>query len=363
MTGGGPCRAHPSDPDVFFTKGPNDWTIRKWMLGKKPGYVDLNVMGGFPRGVPPDGMFAAMALALDRRHPEVMYVANAYDNVPLKFFRTTDGGATWENLTEGFPGVFMRGLEVSPVTGEVFIGTPNGSRVLPPPYADAAPAARAAMAADVWGQRYPRRRLLRGVGLHRSATCRHMAGVSALAVAPLGVRVSGAVDAGRGRLHPCDHDAVQRRAAQSPRPDAARSRLAGRAVRAFREILPALGGGAGRGKLHLDDLFRRGHAAAAARPGRGLPAGLSLRRLLRRDGQRRLLAGVGRGDAGPAQKTPWLLTTRFDNDDALAGDFVARLQAAVAAAAPPARGSWNFPRGFVLEGGKLYAPPFAVMPG
>ena len=55
------------------------------------------------------------------------------------------------------------------------------------------------------------------------------------------------------------------------------------------------------------------------------------------------------------QKTPWLLTTRFDNDDALAGDFVARLQAAVAAAAPPARGSWNFPRGFVLEGGKLYA--------
>ena len=152
MTGGGPCRAHPSDPGVFFTKGPNDWTIRKWMVGKKPGYVDLNVMGGFPRGVPPDGMFAAMALALDRRHPEVMYVANAWDNVPLKLMRTTDGGASWASI-EGFPGVFLRGLEVSPVTGDVFIGTPNGSRVLPPPYAEPE-AVRSLAAADVWGQRY-----------------------------------------------------------------------------------------------------------------------------------------------------------------------------------------------------------------
>lgn len=55
-----------------------------------------------------------------------------------------------------------------------------------------------------------------------------------------------------------------------------------------------------------------------------------------------------------AEKTPWLLTTRFDNDDALAGDFVARLQAGVARDEPQ-RGSWNFPQGFVLEGGKLYA--------
>ena len=143
MTGGGPCRAHPSDPDVFFTKGPNERTIRKWIFGGSPAYVDLNVMGGYPRGIAPDGMFSVMSLALDRRHPEVMYVTNAYDNVPLKFFRTTDGGESWENITEGFPGVFMRGLEVSPVTGEVFIGTPNGSRVLPPPYAPAAAPAAA----------------------------------------------------------------------------------------------------------------------------------------------------------------------------------------------------------------------------
>ena len=54
-------------------------------------------------------------------------------------------------------------------------------------------------------------------------------------------------------------------------------------------------------------------------------------------------------------RTPWILTTRFDNDDALAVDYVARLQAAVTRQEPPQRGSLNFPRGFVLEGGNIYA--------
>lgn len=149
MFGGGPCRAHPSDPDVFFTRGPNDWTIRKWVFGGKP--VDLNVMGGFPGGRPPDGKFTAMSLAIDRRHPDVMYVMNTWDGVPNKFFRTVDGGRSWENISEGFPGTFVRGLEVSPTTGDVFTGSANGSRVLPPPYRDAAARPEEA---SVWGQRF-----------------------------------------------------------------------------------------------------------------------------------------------------------------------------------------------------------------
>jgi hypothetical protein len=153
MTGGGPCRAHPSDPDVFFTRGPNDWTIRRWSPGGSPAWVDLNVMGGFPGGRPPDGKFVAMSLAIDRRHPEVMYVMNAWDGVPNKLFRTVDGGLSWENLSEGFPSTFVRGLEVCPTTGYLFTGSPNGSRVLPPPYRAAA-AARSVAAAGVWGQRY-----------------------------------------------------------------------------------------------------------------------------------------------------------------------------------------------------------------
>ena len=153
MTGGGPCRAHPSDPDVFFTKGPNETTIRRWSFGGgRQAFVDLNVMGGFPGGRAPDGMFSVMSLAIDRRFPDVMYVVSPYDNGPYKFFRSVDGGVTWENLTEGFPGTFLRGLEVSPVTGEVFTGSPNGSRVLPPPYAEAA--ALSGGARNVWGHRF-----------------------------------------------------------------------------------------------------------------------------------------------------------------------------------------------------------------
>jgi hypothetical protein len=52
---------------------------------------------------------------------------------------------------------------------------------------------------------------------------------------------------------------------------------------------------------------------------------------------------------------PWLLTTRLDNDDGLAVDFVARLHAAVRTAGAPERGSFNFTNGFIMEGPRLYA--------
>ena len=54
-----------------------------------------------------------------------------------------------------------------------------------------------------------------------------------------------------------------------------------------------------------------------------------------------------------AHPRPWLLTTRLDNDDGLASDFVARLHAAVATA-PAASGSFNFTQGFVMQGPRLY---------
>ena len=108
--------------------------------------------GRLPGRRPPDGMFIAMSLAIDRRHPDVMYVMNSWDGVPNKFFRTVDGGRSWENISEGFPGTFVRGLEVSPTTGDVFTGSANGSRVLPPPYRETS-AARST-APSVWGQRF-----------------------------------------------------------------------------------------------------------------------------------------------------------------------------------------------------------------
>ena len=55
-----------------------------------------------------------------------------------------------------------------------------------------------------------------------------------------------------------------------------------------------------------------------------------------------------------AEAAPWLLTTRLDNDDGLAVDFVARVQAAVAAA-PPRPGVFNLTEGYVFDGRRAYA--------
>lgn len=55
------------------------------------------------------------------------------------------------------------------------------------------------------------------------------------------------------------------------------------------------------------------------------------------------------------ERTPWLLTTRFDSDDALAVDYVARMQAAVERASPAAACSFNLTQGIVIEGGRVYA--------
>lgn len=52
--------------------------------------------------------------------------------------------------------------------------------------------------------------------------------------------------------------------------------------------------------------------------------------------------------------TPWIVTTRFDNDDALAADYVARLHAHLADHTPE-RGTLNFTNGLILEGRRVYA--------
>lgn len=53
------------------------------------------------------------------------------------------------------------------------------------------------------------------------------------------------------------------------------------------------------------------------------------------------------------ERPGWLLTTRLDNDDALAVDYCERLRAA--ATARPERRAFNFTNGFVLSGGRVYA--------
>jgi hypothetical protein len=56
-----------------------------------------------------------------------------------------------------------------------------------------------------------------------------------------------------------------------------------------------------------------------------------------------------------AERTPWLLTSRLDNDDGLARDHMERLHAALAGVAAPERMALNFTEGFVLGRRRLYA--------
>ncbi len=132
--------AHPFNRDILFTQGNPVSEIWQWDLSQgtattRPHTV-LNVFG--TDGTPPSigTPFHIKGLAIDYRHPEVMYAFTVYSGSNYRLFRTQDGGATaWENITELVPtGSSNSGLEVSPVTGDLIVSTGNGIYVIPPTY-------------------------------------------------------------------------------------------------------------------------------------------------------------------------------------------------------------------------------------
>ena len=120
-------RIHPKDQNIVFTKSPKG-QISKWDLNLPPEKqrTDFDVFSG---GAQEEGFYAER-FAIDGRHPEVMYLLNLRDYTGNKLFRSQNGGSTWENISQGFPNTVHSGLEVSPVTGEVYLSGGNGSRVL-----------------------------------------------------------------------------------------------------------------------------------------------------------------------------------------------------------------------------------------
>lgn len=123
-------RIHPKDPNIVFTTGGNG-RLTKWDLNQPKGSqkTDLVVMEN-----PETGSYISQ-LAIDRRFPDIMYAINYRYYNGKKLFRTVDGGKTWENIGNKFSNGSIAGMEVSPVTGELFISGANGTRVMPPPYA------------------------------------------------------------------------------------------------------------------------------------------------------------------------------------------------------------------------------------
>ncbi len=124
-------RVHPKNHNVFFTASASG-QVAKWNLELPEGsrYEELDAMNGEEK----EENFMITRFAIDRRFPDIMYMVNLRDNTGNKLFRTRDGGKTWENISKGIPNIITNGLEVSPVTGEVYVSGGNGSRVILPPY-------------------------------------------------------------------------------------------------------------------------------------------------------------------------------------------------------------------------------------
>jgi hypothetical protein len=91
-------------------------------------------LGVLAKVTPPAGYFTYVrAVMVDPNHPEVLYAGLFGAGLP-SMFRSTDTGATWEDVSfnrfrEGFGGI-----NISPHSGEVFVGGCSGTWVLPPPY-------------------------------------------------------------------------------------------------------------------------------------------------------------------------------------------------------------------------------------
>ena len=82
----------------------------------------------------PKGYFTFVrAVMVDPNHPEVIYASTFGAGIP-SIFRSTDSGASWKDVSYNRFRAGVGGFNISPHSGEVFVGSCSGTWVLPPPY-------------------------------------------------------------------------------------------------------------------------------------------------------------------------------------------------------------------------------------
>ena len=128
-------RIHPKNPHMIYTRAAESATsqVREWDTSRTSVVTrDLAILE--PGKVPSD--LRLMNVAPDPVNPAVMYALLNSDEAGNRVHMTTDGGATWSDITAGLPLCTERsGLEVHPLTGVVYIGSGAGMFVRKPPYA------------------------------------------------------------------------------------------------------------------------------------------------------------------------------------------------------------------------------------
>ena len=150
--GKGIFQAHDSDPDRIWLAGPPGGSapggrsrheLRLVRLDEgspddRP-YEEIDLV---PENIRTDlhsgADFFADQLAIDPRHPDVMYVTNGNIGTGVALIRSTNRGETWENLTGIVHDSRKSGIGVHPLTGDFLLSSPNGMFLMPPPYEEPA---------------------------------------------------------------------------------------------------------------------------------------------------------------------------------------------------------------------------------
>lgn len=134
LTSGGPDKnlftfcIDPQNDNIVYTSSA-DGQVTRWDLsGSDPVSTQIIFPGSGEHN------FFIRFFAIDPRHADIMYAINQRANTGNKFFRSVDGGKTWQNISKYIPQGSTKGVAVSPVSGEVFVSGENGSYVMLPPY-------------------------------------------------------------------------------------------------------------------------------------------------------------------------------------------------------------------------------------
>lgn len=120
--------AHPTDPDVFFTKGSSGDVLR--YNHRTGSWTPLGVLADDNDGTQVYVRF----IQVDPQDPRIIYVSLKNPGGPV-VFRSLNRGRTWEDISQNLPrSAVSPAISVHPLTGDLFLGgTFTGIWVHPPP--------------------------------------------------------------------------------------------------------------------------------------------------------------------------------------------------------------------------------------